>query len=165
MDAGTRPGEPTPARAAIVLGALGVVFGDIGTSPLYTLQMAGASVSGPDDILGVLSLIFWGLTVVIGVKYLAFIMRADNRGEGGILALLALVLGLEGVPLPHEPVHALDDVDGHPDRPRLVRERAGDRLANPPGRVRRELEALAVVELLRATDEADGALLDQVEKR
>ena len=56
-------------------------------------------------------------------------------------------------------------MDGDPDRARLVRERAGDRLANPPGRVGRELEPLAVVELLRSTDEADGALLDQVEKR
>ncbi|HEX8113299.1 MAG TPA: KUP/HAK/KT family potassium transporter [Kofleriaceae bacterium] len=75
----------------LAVSALGVVFGDIGTSPLYTLQMAGTLVTGADDILGVLSLIFWGLTVVIGVKYLAFIMRADNRGEGGILALLALI--------------------------------------------------------------------------
>src|SRR5262245_14322472 len=75
----------------VAVGALGVVFGDIGTSPLYTLQMAGAESGSVSDILGVLSLIFWGLTVVIGVKYLAFIMRADNRGEGGILALLALI--------------------------------------------------------------------------
>jgi KUP system potassium uptake protein len=75
----------------LAVSALGVVFGDIGTSPLYTLQMAGAESSNPDDIVGVLSLIFWGLTVVIGVKYLAFIMRADNRGEGGILTLLALI--------------------------------------------------------------------------
>jgi KUP system potassium uptake protein len=75
----------------LAVGALGVVFGDIGTSPLYTLQMAGTIAKGADDILGVLSLIFWGLTVVIAVKYLTFIMRADNRGEGGILALLALI--------------------------------------------------------------------------
>jgi KUP system potassium uptake protein len=75
----------------LAVGALGVVFGDIGTSPLYTLQLAGTLANGADDILGVLSLIFWGLTVVIGAKYLAFIMRADNRGEGGILALLALI--------------------------------------------------------------------------
>ena len=75
----------------LAVGALGVVFGDIGTSPLYTLQMAGSASSGPQDILGVLSLIFWGLTIVIAVKYLTFIMRADNRGEGGILALLALI--------------------------------------------------------------------------
>jgi KUP system potassium uptake protein len=75
----------------LAVGALGVVFGDIGTSPLYTLQMAGAAGHDAADILGVLSLIFWGLTVVIAVKYLTFIMRADNRGEGGILALLALI--------------------------------------------------------------------------
>jgi KUP system potassium uptake protein len=75
----------------LAVSALGVVFGDIGTSPLYTLQMAGTAASGPDDLLGVLSLIFWGLTLVVGVKYLTFIMRADNRGEGGILALLALI--------------------------------------------------------------------------
>jgi KUP system potassium uptake protein len=75
----------------LAIGAIGVVFGDIGTSPLYTLQMAGASAKGPADILGVLSLIFWGLTIVVAIKYLTFIMRADNRGEGGILALLALI--------------------------------------------------------------------------
>jgi KUP system potassium uptake protein len=75
----------------LAAGALGVVFGDIGTSPLYTLQMAGTVAHGPGDILGVLSLIFWGLTVVVAVKYLTFVMRADNRGEGGILALLALI--------------------------------------------------------------------------
>ncbi|HET7506193.1 MAG TPA: KUP/HAK/KT family potassium transporter [Kofleriaceae bacterium] len=75
----------------LAVGALGVVFGDIGTSPLYTLQMAGAATHGPQDILGVLSLIFWGLTIVVAIKYLTFIMRADNRGEGGILALLALI--------------------------------------------------------------------------
>ena len=62
-------------------------------------------------------------------------------------------------------VELLDDVDGDPDRARLVSERTGDRLADPPGRVGRELEALAVVELLRRADEADGALLDQVEER
>ncbi|HEX2692377.1 MAG TPA: KUP/HAK/KT family potassium transporter [Kofleriaceae bacterium] len=82
----------SPARLLpLVVGAIGVVFGDIGTSPLYTLQIAGAEARGPEDILGVLSLIFWGLTIVIAIKYLTFIMRADNRGEGGILALLALI--------------------------------------------------------------------------
>jgi KUP system potassium uptake protein len=75
----------------LAVAAIGVVFGDIGTSPLYTLQMAGPQVHGPADVLGVLSLIFWGLTLVIAVKYLTFVMRADNRGEGGILALLALI--------------------------------------------------------------------------
>jgi KUP system potassium uptake protein len=91
--------QGTPASAhgshagllPLVVGAIGIVFGDIGTSPLYTLQMAGAAAHGPEDILGVLSLIFWGLTIVVAIKYLTFIMRADNRGEGGILALLALI--------------------------------------------------------------------------
>jgi KUP system potassium uptake protein len=80
--------------AALTLGALGVVFGDIGTSPLYTLRecLRGAGAQpGPEDVLGVLSLIFWSLTMVVTVKYLAFIMRADNHGEGGIFALLAIV--------------------------------------------------------------------------
>ncbi len=76
---------------ALSIGALGVVFGDIGTSPLYTLQMAAADHPTPENIHGVLSLIFWGLTIVVAVKYLLFVMRADNRGEGGILALLALI--------------------------------------------------------------------------
>ena len=81
----------SPTTLALALGALGVVFGDIGTSPLYTLQMAGSVSGSPTDTLGVLSLIFWGLTIVVAVKYLTFVMRADNRGEGGILALLALI--------------------------------------------------------------------------
>ncbi len=79
---------------ALALGALGIVFGDIGTSPLYTLQMTTtehAMEPTQDNVLGVLSLIFWGLTLVVAVKYLSFVMRADNRGEGGILALLALI--------------------------------------------------------------------------
>jgi KUP system potassium uptake protein len=78
--------------AAMALGAVGVVFGDIGTSPLYTLQQcASGDGSKPENLLGVLSLIFWALMLVVTIKYLTFIMRADNRGEGGILALLALV--------------------------------------------------------------------------
>jgi KUP system potassium uptake protein len=79
----------------LVFGALGVVFGDIGTSPLYTLhecvRFDGAPSVLPTDILGVLSLVFWSLTMVVTVKYLTFIMRADNHGEGGIFALLALI--------------------------------------------------------------------------
>jgi len=79
----------------LVLGALGVVFGDIGTSPLYALKecLQGEHAVGnaPADVLGVLSLIFWALSLVVSIKYLTFIMRADNHGEGGILALLALV--------------------------------------------------------------------------
>ena len=81
---------------ALALAALGVVFGDIGTSPLYALKECIARRARrrrrrPTNVLGVLSLIFWSLTMVVTVKYLTFIMRADNQGEGGILALLALV--------------------------------------------------------------------------
>ncbi len=80
---------------ALTLGALGIVFGDIGTSPLYTLHECTSGEHGavptPENIRGVLSLIFWALTMVVSVKYLGFIMKADNQGEGGILALLALV--------------------------------------------------------------------------
>jgi KUP system potassium uptake protein len=79
--------------AALTLGALGVVYGDIGTSPLYALKesLHGHHLAAsPDNVLGVLSLIFWSLTMVVTVKYLLFVMRADNHGEGGILALLAL---------------------------------------------------------------------------
>jgi KUP system potassium uptake protein len=82
------------AKAALCLGALGVVFGDIGTSPLYTMQECIAHLpagSRMDGMLGVLSLIFWSLVLVVSVKYLGFITRADNHGEGGIFALLALI--------------------------------------------------------------------------
>ena len=82
------------ALATLALGALGVVYGDIGTSPLYALKEC---FSGPQgfpvsvaNVLGVLSLIFWSLNFVVTFKYLSMVMRADNRGEGGILALLAL---------------------------------------------------------------------------
>lgn len=89
-------GAAKASLLALSLGALGVVFGDIGTSPLYAFRecFGGAhpmAVSAP-NIFGVLSLIFWSLTLVISVKYLGFIMRADNKGEGGTLALLALAL-------------------------------------------------------------------------
>jgi KUP system potassium uptake protein len=76
------------------LGALGVVYGDIGTSPLYALKEATAAAGGAQDpqvVLGVLSLIFWSLFVVITLKYVVLILRSDNAGEGGILSLLALV--------------------------------------------------------------------------
>ncbi len=76
------------------MGALGVVFGDIGTSPLYTMHECIAHLpAGPrmDGMLGVLSLIFWSLVLVVSVKYLSFITMADNHGEGGIFALLALI--------------------------------------------------------------------------
>ena len=78
----------------MMLGAIGVVFGDIGTSPLYTIKEAFSPHYGltPDHatVLGILSLVFWSLVIVITVKYVAVIMRADNDGEGGIMALTAL---------------------------------------------------------------------------
>ncbi len=82
------------ARHSLVLGALGIVYGDIGTSPLYTVKQcfdSGTAIT-PESVLGVLSLIAWSLTVVVTLKYVIVIMRADNRGEGGILALTALAL-------------------------------------------------------------------------
>ena len=86
--------------AALALGAIGVVYGDIGTSPLYTLQTT-LSHDGmkptPESIYGVLSLIFWAQIIVVSLKYVTFIMRADNKGEGGIMALMALALrGVRG---------------------------------------------------------------------
>src|SRR4051812_29968130 len=91
------PASPTGKRlAALSLTALGVVYGDIGTSPLYALRECFKAEYGitptHENVLGVLSLILWSLILVISVKYIGFILRADNRGEGGILALLALLL-------------------------------------------------------------------------
>src|SRR5689334_5148362 len=83
--------RPLPAAAALV--ALGIVYGDIGTSPLYAFKQAaqaGGALS-PDTILGVASLILWTLILVVSLKYAILIMRADNHGEGGIMALLALL--------------------------------------------------------------------------
>ena len=80
--------------AALALGALGVVYGDIGTSPLYALKESFHGAHGvaltPENVLGILSLVVWAMTFVVAFKYLSFVMRADNRGEGGILALMAL---------------------------------------------------------------------------
>ncbi|MEO1766073.1 potassium transporter Kup [Thiobacter aerophilum] len=83
------------STASLALGAIGVVFGDIGTSPLYTMKEVFAGhhplVPSEANVLGVLSLVFWALTIVVSIKYVAFIMRADNNGEGGIMALIAMV--------------------------------------------------------------------------
>src|SRR2546426_5386183 len=83
--------------ARLSLLALGVVYGDIGTSPLYALQQAFHGQHGipvtPGNVLGVLSLIFWSLLLIVTVKYHVVIIRADNKGEGGVLALMALVNG------------------------------------------------------------------------
>jgi KUP system potassium uptake protein len=80
--------------ASAALTAIGIVYGDLGTSPLYTLQTIAQAVGGkfsPDSALGVLSLIVWTLIITISIKYCLFVMRADNHGEGGILALMSLV--------------------------------------------------------------------------
>ncbi|TGT35885.1 MULTISPECIES: potassium transporter Kup [unclassified Mesorhizobium] len=79
----------------LMLGALGVVYGDIGTSPIYAFRealhaSAGGNVANRGDILGVLSLIIWSLTITVTIKYIMFVLRADNRGEGGVLSLMAL---------------------------------------------------------------------------
>ena len=100
----TAPGEtatehsPDKNLPLLMLGALGVVYGDIGTSPIYALREAlhastGGEQAAPEQVLGVLSLIFWALTVIVTVKYIAFVLRADNRGEGGTLSLMALARG------------------------------------------------------------------------
>jgi KUP system potassium uptake protein len=78
---------------ALALGAIGVVFGDIGTSPLYTMKETLGThgmTPTPSAVLGVLSLVFWSLIMVVSLKYVTFVMRADNKGEGGIMALMAL---------------------------------------------------------------------------
>src|SRR3954467_2095632 len=81
-------------RGAILFGALGVVFGDIGTSPIYALRECFKSAGGATNevVLGVLSLVFWAIMIVVTLKYVLFVMRADNQGEGGDMALLALAL-------------------------------------------------------------------------
>ncbi|MEO6598518.1 MAG: KUP/HAK/KT family potassium transporter, partial [Polyangiaceae bacterium] len=107
----TAPSSPAPSRThhgvpevgghghgadkrliKLAFGALGVVYGDIGTSPLYSLRecFAGGMETTHENILGVLSLISWSLIIMITFKYIAYVLRADNKGEGGILALMAL---------------------------------------------------------------------------
>jgi KUP system potassium uptake protein len=106
MDAGSiehASADASPAdrklTAAGALAALGIVYGDLGTSPLYTYQTIIGSVGGhpsAEDALGLLSLIVWALIIVVSIKYCLFVMQADNHGEGGILALMALVTGRAG---------------------------------------------------------------------
>jgi len=91
------------AKASLCLGALGVVFGDIGTSPLYTMRECISHLptrDGSAGVLGVLSLVFWSLMLVVSVKYLWYVMKADNQGEGGIFALLALIHANENLNRP-----------------------------------------------------------------
>ena len=88
-------GTSRQGMLGVTVGAIGVVYGDIGTSPLYALKEAftgaEAVAVNPANVLGVLSLVFWSLIFVVSIKYVALIMRADNKGEGGIMALMALV--------------------------------------------------------------------------
>ena len=97
--------DTPPGRGGLVIAALGVVFGDIGTSPVYTFRECFNPEHGltltQDNVLGVLSCLIWALVLVVAVKYVLLIMRADNQGEGGIFALLALALwGAPGKHLP-----------------------------------------------------------------
>lgn len=89
-----------PLRVGAMLGVLGIVYGDIGTSPLYafkaTLALFGGRAITDGEVLGCLSLIFWSLVLIVTVKYVLLVMRADNRGEGGILALMALAQRVSG---------------------------------------------------------------------
>jgi KUP system potassium uptake protein len=95
-DASSESSSKTRHLLFLSLGALGVVYGDIGTSPLYAVRECfhgpHAIAVTPANVLGVLSLIFWSLVLIISIKYLGFVLRAHNRGEGGILALMALAL-------------------------------------------------------------------------
>jgi KUP system potassium uptake protein len=91
-----KPTRRQVGMAALALGALGVVFGDIGTSPLYALQTVfsadhGAVKPTEQDVFGVISLVFWSITLIVSIEFVLFIMRADNDGEGGILALIAKI--------------------------------------------------------------------------
>jgi KUP system potassium uptake protein len=85
--------DAPPLPAAAALAALGIVYGDIGTSPLYAFKQAAAAggALSPEDVIGVVSLIVWTLILIVSLKYAILIMRADNHGEGGIIALLALL--------------------------------------------------------------------------
>ena len=104
--AAATPVVPVSKRARITtlsIAALGVVYGDIGTSPLYALKEVFGGTHHPvpvdaANVLGILSLVFWSLVIIVSVKYIVFIMRADNKGEGGIMALMALVLSSENNP-------------------------------------------------------------------
>ena len=94
QDSGAMTAKPRADVGKLALGALGVVYGDIGTSPLYALKecvsMPHGVAPGTENILGLLSLIFWAITLVVSVKYILYVMHADNNGEGGVLALMAL---------------------------------------------------------------------------
>lgn len=103
MEAKTAPATPNRLSGAVALAALGVVFGDIGTSPLYTLKTCFTTAHvqpTPQNVLGIVSVLLWTLILVVCVKYITFVMRVDHEGEGGILALLARLTppSIRGVP-------------------------------------------------------------------
>ena len=94
-DQGPPDGVPNQKFAALVIGSIGVVYGDIGTSPLYAFREAvhaakATSFAGREAVFGVLSLITWALLLVVTLKYVLILLRADNKGEGGMFALMAL---------------------------------------------------------------------------
>jgi KUP system potassium uptake protein len=104
--AGTGRSKAQTGAIGLMLAALGVVFGDIGTSPLYSLQTVfsldhNKVQATPTDVYGVISLVFWSVTLIVSIKYVTIVMRADNHGEGGVLALAALVRRMAG---PRSPV-------------------------------------------------------------
>jgi KUP system potassium uptake protein len=94
-------GDANKGLASLTLASLGVVFGDIGTSPLYALRECLSHSHGvatsPENVFGIVSLVFWALMIVISLKYVAYVLRADNAGEGGILALTALAVSSKGL--------------------------------------------------------------------
>ncbi|WP_188396261.1 potassium transporter Kup [Oxalicibacterium flavum] len=94
------PNSKKSSLAALTLGAVGIVYGDIGTSPLYAMKEVFAEGHGlaltQENVLGVVSLIVWGLIIIVSLKYVTLVLRADNRGEGGIMALMALALSSVG---------------------------------------------------------------------
>ena len=93
-------------QAWLTLGALGVVYGDIGTSPLYAVRQSVLATGGQmpmhDAVMGAISLIFWSLIIIVTIKYIVFILRADNKGEGGVLALASLAHRSHRPVAPHE---------------------------------------------------------------
>ena len=108
------PADARPRNQNLVLAALGVVYGDIGTSPLYAVRQSLAEFGGATEaaVYGILSLIAWSLILVVTLKYVLVIMRADNRGEGGILAVMALVLRLGDGPAWRRPAVLLAGMAG-----------------------------------------------------
>ena len=150
------------ARTALALGALGIVFGDIGTSPLYTVQTLfnprdPHPISATrDSIFGVISLIFWAVTIIVTVTYVLLVMRADNDGEGGIMALITLIRRKGDPRRPARQAHAraarrlrrgalLRRLDDHPGDLRPLGDRGSEGLAPSVERPRRPDHVIIIV--------------------